>query len=95
MKIDRFDDMGGAILNFAVRYALGRSSYAPGLVVDEIIPMLPNVSGRTLAVFDNDVASWLDGGSDCGVVSQIDRDIWRRFLKTVRKEIESRKESVC
>ena len=31
MKITRQDDRGGAVLNWAVRYALGRYSYAPSL----------------------------------------------------------------
>ena len=37
MKIERDDDFGGAVLNCAVRYALGRMSYMPNLVMDEII----------------------------------------------------------
>ena len=40
MQITRDDDRGGAVLNCAVRYALGRSSYMPGLVMGVIRPML-------------------------------------------------------
>lgn len=46
MKIEREDDFGGAVLNCAVRYALGRMSYMPGLVMDVIRPMLKNCSER-------------------------------------------------
>ena len=48
MKIERKDDFGGAVLNCAVRYALGRRTYMPGLVMDEIRPMLKDCSERTL-----------------------------------------------
>lgn len=48
MKITKDDDFGGAVLNCAVRYALGRRTYMPGLVMDEIRPMLKDCSERTL-----------------------------------------------
>ena len=46
MKIEREDDFGGAVLNCAVRYALGRMSYMPGLVMDVIRPMLKIAATR-------------------------------------------------
>ena len=60
MKIEREDDFGGAVLNCAVRYALGRMSYMPGLVMDVIRPMLKNCSDKTLWCFDRDISEWLE-----------------------------------
>ena len=59
MTITREDDFGGAVLNCAVRYALGRRSYMPGLVVDEITPMLKDCSDKTLWCFDRDIRVYL------------------------------------
>lgn len=49
MQITRDDDFGGAVLNCAVRYALGRASYMPRLVMDQIRPMLPDCSDKCVA----------------------------------------------
>ena len=54
MKIEPNDDMGGAVLNCAVRYSLGRASYMPGLVMDEIRPMLAGLTAKTFSA-----AAWL------------------------------------
>ena len=94
MKITRDDDFGGAILNCAVRYALGRASYMPSLVMDEIRPMLPDCSDKTLWCFEQDVSEYL-GSVDWAVgdafYRRLNDDDWRRFLKDVRAEIEKRK----
>ena len=88
MKITKDDDFGGAVLNCAVRYALGRRTYMPGLVMDEIRPMLKDCSERTLWCFDRDITEWLrDGAND-----QDDYLMeWTAFRNEVRKVIEERK----
>lgn len=88
MKITKDDDFGGAVLNCAVRYALGRRTYMPGLVMDEIRPMLKDCSERTLWCFDRDITEWLrDGAHD-----QDDYLMeWTAFRNEVRKAIEERK----
>ena len=53
MKIEREDDFGGAVLNCAVRYALGRMSYMPGLVMDVIRPMLTRPCGASTGTSRN------------------------------------------
>lgn len=94
MKITRDDDFGGAVLNCAVRYALGRASYMPGLVMGEITPMLPDCSDKTLWCFEQDVSEWL---SDALWVDNkahrqlLYADDWKRFLDAVRAEMERRK----
>ena len=59
MKIDRSNDFDGAGLNCAVRYARGRQTYMPGLVIDQITPILKDCSDKTLWCFERDVSQWL------------------------------------
>lgn len=95
MKITRDDDFGGAVLNCAVRYCLGRLSYMPGLVMGQIRPMLPDCSDKTLWCFEKDISEWLDGNSLIVGDPFGDRSYeadWTRFLEAVRAEIERRKE---
>lgn len=87
MTITREDDFGGAVLNCAVRYALGRRSYMPGLVVDEITPMLKDCSDKTLWCFDKDVREWLNLGGH-GIHDSLDK--WTSFLMNVNKEQDRR-----
>ena len=51
-QIDLSDDNFGAVLNCAVRYAIGRRTYMPGLVIDYITPLLPYLNNKTLWCFD-------------------------------------------
>lgn len=85
------DDPFGAVLNCAVRYALGRQSYMPGVVIKFITPLLPYLNNRTLWCFDQDVtdARWYGGYGD----PQIDEPGWMKFLNDVRNERISRGET--
>ena len=56
-QINLEDDFFGAVLNCAVRYAIGRRSYMPGLVQDFIRPLIPYLSNKTLWCFDQDIKS--------------------------------------
>ena len=90
MKITKDDDFGGAVLNCAVRYALGRRTYMPGLVMDVIRPMLKNCSDKTLWCFDRDISGWLEKGkhgpADYG-------EEWVGFQDDVRAVMDGRKAS--
>lgn len=88
--IYKYDDFFGAVLNCAVRYALGRQSYMPGLVVDYITPMLPKLSDKTLWCFEKDVSDAVKYGN-LGDMS-IDAPKWYKFLNDVRAENERRKQ---
>jgi hypothetical protein len=83
-KIDPADDFFGAVLNCAVRYAIGRQSYMPGLVIDFITPLIPHLSNKTLWVFDHDTtnARWEGGYGD----PRIDEPKWLKFREDVRAE---------
>lgn len=85
------DDSFGAVLNCAARYALGRQSYMPGVVIKFITPLLPYLNNRTLQCFEQDVtdARWYGGYGD----PQIDEPRWMKFLNDVRNERISRGET--
>lgn len=87
MKIERNDDFGGAVLNCAVRYAIGRRSYMPGLVMDEIRPMLKDCSDKTLWCFDRDISRWLEGR--VGETMEYENE-WAKFRDEVRRIIQER-----
>lgn len=87
MKISRKDDFDGAILNCAVRYALGRMSYMPGLVIQQIAPILNDCSDKTLWCFERDIENWLNADYS----QHAYREEWSRFLEKVKSEIEKRK----
>lgn len=91
MQITRDDDFGGAVLNCAVRYALGRATYMPGLVMDEIKPMLPDCSDKTLWCFERDVSEYLEGVDWTADGARWNDADWMRFLEAVRAEMERRK----
>lgn len=95
LKITRQDDFDGAVLNFAVRYALGRYSYAPSLVIGQIKPILQDCSDKTLWCFEKDIAEFLKDCENTGSKSYFFGDPyvleWKKFLDDVVKEIERRK----
>lgn len=76
--IDLSDDSFGAVLNCAVRYALGRRSYMPYLVTSFITPLLPHLSKKTIWCFRRDLEECRDFGDP-----EIDKPIWEQFLQKV------------
>lgn len=86
--IDPADDCFGAVLNCAVRYAMGRRTYMPGLVIDFVTPLIPRLSSKTLLCFDQDITEqrWTGGYGD----PAIDEPEWMRFHEAVRKERQRR-----
>lgn len=85
------DDDFGAVLNCAVRYALGRPSYMPSIVIGFITPLLPYLNDKTLWCFDRDVteARWHGGYGD----PRIDEPGWIKFLNDVHNERRARGET--
>lgn len=84
-EIDLQDDDFSSILICAVRYALGRRSYMPGVVVDFIRPLLPYLPDKTLWVLKNDLLSCRDLGDP-----KIDRPRWKSLLVDVLDELGGR-----
>lgn len=86
--INLADDDFGAVLNCAVRYAIGRQTYMPSLVIDFITPLLPELNDKTLWCFDQDITEqrWMGGYGD----PQVDEPLWMRFHQAVRQERSAR-----
>ena len=87
--IDPHDDDFGTICNCAVRYAVGRRTYMPSLVIDFITPHLSELTDKTLWCFQRDLYQRLDEGFDFG--DEFDLQNWMSFLEDIDKEIEKRK----
>ena len=85
-RIDIGDEDFGMMLNCAVRYAIGRQTYVPSSVCTFIIPLLPELSNRTLWCFEKDIAE-----AHCYGDEVIDKPVWMNFLLAVRQEIGRRK----
>lgn len=80
-EVGEKDDFFGAVLNCAVRYCLGRTSYMPVLVIDYITPMLPRLTKKTLWCFQKDIEGCENYGMD------MDKEKWMEFLAKVKEAI--------
>ena len=77
-------DHFGCILNCAVRYALGRQTYMPGMVIEYARTPIPYISDKTLYVLDQDITEqkYRGGYGD----KQIDEPLWMQFHQDVIAE---------
>lgn len=73
------------LVTCAVRYAIGRRSYMPHLVVAAILPHLHELEDRTLLVMENDIVGAPNLGDE-----DIDEPLWRNLLEKVRRERSAR-----
>lgn len=87
--VDPANDNFGAVCNCAVRYAVGRRTYMPSLVIDFITPHLGELSDKTLWCFQRDLEERKNGFFDFG--DEFDKANWMNFLDAVNKEIDRRK----
>lgn len=91
-KIELEDDLFGEMLNWAVRYSLGRMTYAPGDTIQFITPLLPYLSDKTLWCFDQDISDHKRHGKIFGM--DFDEEAWMRFWDKVKEEIGRREANV-
>lgn len=75
------------ILLCAVRYAIGRKSYMPSLVIDYITPLLPYLSDNTLRLIADEIIEYRSYEGGLGD-EKIDRPYWEQFLRKIRTERE-------
>lgn len=85
------DDNFGAVINCAIRYALGRQTYMPSLVIGVVRPMLPLLTPKTIACMERDIRE-ADKYGGYGNET-IDKPDWLKFLSEIQtlmkeKEIE-------
>lgn len=79
------------ILLCAVRYAIGRQTYMPSLVIDYITPLLPYLTDNTLRLIANEITEY--EGYEGGLGDEkIDKPYWEQFLRKIRLEIGGRHE---
>ena len=80
-----------SILICAVRYAIGRQTYIPSMVIDYITPLLPYLSDNTLRLIANEITEYeaYEGGLGD---EKIDRPYWKQFIRKIRLEIGGRHE---
>ena len=90
LKIDTADDNFGMMLNWAVRYSIGRMTYAPSSTIEFIFPLIPYLSDKTLWCFDRDIEDHQKHGKSCGM--DFDEKAWMRFWENVKAEIKRRDE---
>ena len=79
------------ILLCAVRYAIGRRTYIPSLVIDYITPLLPYLSEDVLKLIANEITKYEAYEGALGD-EMIDRPYWIEFLRKIRLEIGGRHE---
>lgn len=79
------DNTFGEIMNWAVRYALGRRTYAVGDTVHYVLPLVPKLSDLTLWVIERDILERdkIEGG----LGDACDERQWRRLLEKVSEEL--------
>ena len=96
--IDRQPQVGGVEINkdfetillCAVRYAIGRRTYIPSLVIDYITPLLPYLSYWMLGLM---AAEIIDHNYEGGLGDEkIDKPYWIEFLRKIRLEMGGRNE---
>ena len=76
------------ILLCAIRYAIGRQTYMPSLVIDYITPLLSHLSYNTLGLI---AAEIIDHSYDGGLGDDmIDRLYWLNFKRKILAEMERR-----
>lgn len=87
IKVDPRDDDFGAVLNCAVRYAIGRRTYMPSIVVGFILPLVSELTDKTLWCFERDILEHAERGTlgdDCDAVK------WHKLLLATQNEIRRR-----
>ena len=79
------------ILLCAIRYAIGRQTYIPSLVIDYITPLLPYLSKDVLKLIADEIIRHYTYEGALGD-EKIDKPYWEQFLRKIRLEIGGRHE---
>lgn len=87
-KMIPVNDRLGEMLNWAVRYALGRRTYAVMSTCEYIKPLVKELSDRTLYCISRDIR----GREKDGYGDQCDIDNWMELLDIVDDELAKRTE---
>ena len=77
----------GEMLNYAVRYAIGRRTYAPHDVVKYVEPLVPDLDKATLHVMHYDIVAAQDKPGGLGD-DNIDAPDWLRLLGKIDHRLQ-------
>ena len=91
MTVVEIDKDFETILICAVRYAIGRKSYMPSVVIDYITPLLPHLSEDVLKLIVNEIVQHYTYEGALGD-EKIDKPYWEQFLRKIRLEIGGKNE---
>ena len=90
-QVGKIDKNFETILLCAVRYAIGRQTYIPSLVIDYITPLLPYLSEDVLKLIADEIIGRYTYEGALGD-EKIDKPYWEQFLRKIRLEIGGRHE---
>lgn len=76
------------MMNWAVRYALGRRTYAVISVCSYVKPLLPLLDNRTLWCMARDIQTQEDLGDEC------DKESWTDLFDAVNRELKGRTDNI-
>lgn len=86
MRIEVSNDDFGAVVNCAIRYACGRHTYMPGIVIQFVSPLLSQLSPLTLMNMETDILKVYPEGS----AYDEEKAAWMGLLQKVRVVMQER-----
>lgn len=82
----------GELMVYALRYSLGRLTYAPNTVRDEIYNNIVKFDNNDLMVMSRDVSHWLKHDKvENTLVEKDEVENWTKFLNFINETLETRK----
>ena len=87
MRIEVSNDDFGAVVNCAIRYACGRHTYMPGIVIQFVSPLLSQLSPLTLMNMEKDILKVYPEGS----AYDEEKAAWMGLLQKVQAVMKKRR----
>lgn len=87
MRIEVSNDDFGAVVNCAIRYACGRHTYMPGIVIQFVSPLLSQLSPLTLMNMEKDILKVYPEDS----AYDAEKSAWMGLLKRVQAVMKKRR----
>lgn len=76
------------MLGYAVRYALGRCTYAPAVIIEYIEPLLKEISLGGKILLKKDIDNYLEDSRVVGRFENDNRKLWVMFANEIGKSID-------
>ena len=89
MRIDESNENFGTVLTCAVRYACGRCTYIPSIVISFIRPLVSRLSTLTLINMKRDIKSVYDNKRNINKMD-FDKNDWMDLLHSIQTALDSR-----